>query len=50
MRITRYINGKKVKSPYESRPLIENDIVTATIEKVNRRLNNSFDKNGDRLK
>ena len=50
MRITRYINGKKIANPYESRHLIENDIVAETIEKVNRRLNNSIDKNGDRLK
>ena len=49
MRITRYINGKKLTKPYESRLLIENDIVASTIEKVNRRLNN-IDKNGDRLK
>lgn len=50
MRITRYINGKKLTNPYESKYTIENEMVTSTIEKVNRRLNSSFDKNGDRLK
>ena len=50
MRITRFINGKKLTNSYESKPLIESDIVASTIERVNRRLNSNFDKNGDRLK
>jgi len=50
MRITRFINGKKIVVPLESKPLIENDIVASTIEKVNLRVNSNFDKTGERFK
>lgn len=48
MRITRYVNGKKLENPFENKPYIEKQIVAATIEKVNRRVNNGFEKNGEK--
>ena len=50
MRVTRYINGKKIVNSFENKPLIENNIVASTIEKVNRRLNSTFNENEGREK
>ena len=38
MKITRFVNGEKIKKPLGADTVIKNEIISATIEAVNRRL------------
>ena len=38
MRITRYVNGKRVTKPFNSDTVIENSEISQAINRVNRRL------------
>lgn len=38
MKITRFVNGIRVNKPFNSDIVINNDVVSSTIDKVNRRL------------
>ena len=40
MKITRYVNGKKVNKALSGEIVIQNDLISGTIEKVNSRFLN----------
>ncbi len=47
MKITRFVNGKKIEKGIDSEFLIKEPIIADTIESVNRRLNiNNLQKKG----
>ncbi len=39
MKVTRFINGEKLNKPISGNIFVKNQIITDTIDKVNRRLN-----------
>lgn len=38
MKITRFVNGQKISKPLGTDTVIKNEIISATIDAVNRRL------------
>ena len=48
MKITRYVNGKKVNKALSGENVIQNDLISGTIEKINQRVvqKDSVRKNG----
>jgi hypothetical protein len=38
MRITRFVNGIKVNKPFSTETVIKSDVISSTIDRVNRRL------------
>ena len=48
MKITRYVNGKKVNKALSGEIVIQNDLISGTIEKINQRVvqKDSVRKNG----
>ncbi len=43
MKITRYVNGKKVNKALSGEIVIQNDLISGTIEKINRRIQTKND-------
>ncbi|MBR5155317.1 MAG: hypothetical protein IKW62_02400 [Clostridia bacterium] len=39
MKITRFVNGEKLNKPIDGNIFIKKEIISETIDKVNRRLN-----------
>ncbi len=48
MKVTRYINGKKINKALSEEIVIQNDLISGTIEKINHRIQtkNNIRKNG----
>ncbi len=45
MKITRFVNGKKVVGGFSNELEVENEVISSAIERVNDRINkNSFQK------
>ncbi len=38
MKITRFINGKKVHGAFSENIVVENELITGTIERINARM------------
>lgn len=47
MKITRYVNGRKINRALSEEIVIQNELISGTIEKINRRIhtNNDVRKN-----
>ncbi|MBQ9757308.1 MAG: hypothetical protein IJW15_02680 [Clostridia bacterium] len=45
MKITRYVNGKRVDGDFGQKLLVENQAITNAITDVNRRLSQKSEKN-----
>ncbi len=45
MKITRFVNGEKINKPLGADTVIKNDIISATIDAVNRRLKTTANSN-----
>lgn len=45
MKITRFVNGEKIKKPFGADTIIKNEIISATIDAVNRRLKETANSN-----
>ena len=43
MKITRFINGKKVEKGFTEEIVIQNELISGTIEKINRRIHTNDD-------
>ena len=43
MRVTRYINGNKIANPLNEKTIIKNDLISTTIQRVNRRIKNNVE-------
>jgi len=43
MRVTRYVNGKKINKALSGDIVIQNDLISGTIEKINRRIQTKID-------
>lgn len=39
MKVTRFVNGKKITEPFDEKTVIKHDVISDTIERVNHRLN-----------
>lgn len=43
MRVTRYVNGKRINKALSGDIVIQNDLISGTIEKINRRIQTKND-------
>jgi len=43
MRVTRYVNGKKINKALSGDIVIQNDLISGTIEIINRRIQTKID-------